>query len=84
MTFKYTMIKETGKFREYETSTFGGLTRTTKAKRFLCVGGPFSGQWNTIFDEGMKEYHSFNRAGWKSNNSHTQIFVHFSCLETQC
>jgi hypothetical protein len=71
------VIKETPKYREYKI-TYKWGTATTKAKRFLCIGGPLGGQRNTHFDEGMKDYFPFNNAG---SSIHSQVYIHKDCFQ---
>lgn len=74
-----TLVRETDKYAIFNISYGGSHSNETKEKKFLCIGGPFAGEyksWSQIYD---LKYHSFNSSG--GNPGHTMVYIHKSILQ---
>ena len=80
--YEYTLVKETDKYRTYETFFNEKKQGLSTSKKVPCLGGPVDKQMLTRIDLFIAklntEYVEFNRAGWGTKCS--TVFVHKDLL----
>jgi hypothetical protein len=80
------IVNETAKYVVYEHEDGYYAGKTTKEKKFLCIGGPFAEEFKSR-SQINGEYHGFNKSAhsagsWRDRKAiaHTMVWIHKDLL----